>query len=278
MLIEVGNEYSLETGYDAIVIPNGFNEVGSVRLDHLVKSKENAIVPGFQLGVTKVFLRQSAFIELANKPAESLESAICCIQSQIRRFIAKRNFEYKKKQIILIQSSVRMLLSKRQMARILLMSKLRKRPKLRWEKSQRFERYLLFAQPLEKVQKVSSIRADDQLLSSFAFENSAESPEIVTWIENFKGTSCFLDYNESKYSGISTTENRSGLRVLHHFYGHRDVLWFENNEPRWHGVRSNKAGTILWRLYDGQKFGMISENVASKIIKSLEYKQAKLKK
>ena len=171
-----------------------------------------------------------------------------------------------------------MLLSKRQMTRILLMSKLKKRPKLRWEKRQRFERYLLFAQPLDEVEKVSIIRAYDQLFSSLASEKSADSTEIVTWIKSFKGTSCFLDYDGSKYSGISTTENRSGLGVLYHVYGHRDVLWFENNEPRGHGVRSNKAGTVLWRLYDGQKYGVISKNAASKIIESLEYKQAKLKK
>ena len=48
--------------------------------------------------------------------------------------------------------------------------------------------------------------------------------------------------------------------------------------PRGHGVRSNKTGTVLWWLYDGQKYGVISENAASKIIESLEYKQAKLKK
>ena len=251
--------------------------------DDKIKSKENDTVPGFQLGVTKVFLRQSAFIELTNQRAQSLESAICCIQSQIRRFIAKRDFEYKMKQIILIQSSVRMLLSKRQMTRILLMSELKKRPKLQREKKQRLERHLLFAQPLDEVDKVSVSETttdltNDQSYNSSASENSAESTEIVTWFKSFKGTSCFLDYDGSKYSGISTTENRSGLGVLYHVYGHRDVLWFENNEPRGHGVRSNKAGTVFWRLYDGQKYGVISKNAASKIIESLEYKQAKLKK
>ena len=108
-----------------------------------LSSETNTSVPGFQLGKTKVFLRQSAFVELENQRVKSLEDALSCIQSQIRRFIAQKNFKKKVKQIILIQSCFRMLSSKRLVTRLLLQKKLKERPKKKREEKQRLERDLL---------------------------------------------------------------------------------------------------------------------------------------
>ena len=281
--IDVVNKYSLKNGDNTIAMANGFHEQGSVPPDDPdednIKSKENITVSGFQLGKTKVFLRQSAFIELTKQRVKSLESAICCIQSQIRRFITKRDFEKRIKQIILIQSCLRMLLSKRQVTRMLVRAKCKEMQELKRQQKLRFEKDLLAFQLLDKVENDSgSETTADLAADSAASEHSDESQEIVCWVRSFKGKASFLNNEGSTYSADATTDNRSGLGVSHHVYGHRDVLWFENNEPRGHGVRTNKAGTKFWRLYDGKKYGVISENAAIKIIESLEARHSKSKK
>jgi len=113
-------------------------------------SKEIKSVPRFQLGKTKVFLRQSAFNSLEHQRVQSLKNSLVSIQSVIRRYLAQKVFKFmviengiiriqsmirryfaqkmfydNVKKIIFIQSIFRMTLAKRQMIRLLLQAKLK---------------------------------------------------------------------------------------------------------------------------------------------------------
>ena len=183
-----------------IVQSMDFREKCEVIIDAVtsnLSSETNGSVRGFQLGKTKVFLRQSAFVELENQRVHAVEDALSCIQSQIRRHIAQKKFKKKLEKVILIQSCFRMLSSKRKVTRMLLQKKLKERPKKKREEKLRLERNLL---------RFQSIREDDE--AEFDETTTTIAPTVVGVSEFIANDISNLSLNSTDSSSIQSMSSR----------------------------------------------------------------------
>jgi len=99
--------------------------------------------------------------------------------------------------------------------------------------------------------------------------------KVSQWVKNYDGKVSFFPEDGYMYKGTLICGERFGLGVIFYDYGPIDIAWFLEDEPKGNGVRTNKNGTQFWRLFDGEKYGLVSSNVALKIIQSLVHRENK---
>lgn len=87
------------------------------------------------------------------------------------------------------------------------------------------------------------------------------------------GKVCFVDKDGFVFEGTLKSGKRFGIGTTHYNLGQRDINWFEDNQPKGHGVRLNENLTQAWRLYDGKTCSKISIDSAFLIIEAHEIRQ-----